>query len=187
MSMTPDEIWERMDQYATAFGRLSMAWSNLEYNMAALTERLLGTTKQNADIVYYSMNPVARKDLISALAKQNLDEALQAKIAAFLAEYDRIRVRRNDIIHSPVAWLDPADGIMRQRITKQRGVLRETVVEAPLKQVEQLAREANGLAHAVLGEITYHADFEAAFIAIKTAATTPEAPTSDTSGGVAAS
>jgi len=133
-----------MDEYAKAFGWVIMHWSRLEHALSVLVAKLAGTTETTAEIIYLPLSADSRKKLITALAQANLPAgSLQDKVLESMTRFDAARIRRNNFIHSPVAWVDPEDNTIRQRNDQQRGVLKKAISEVPLNEVRKLARDLN--------------------------------------------
>jgi hypothetical protein len=172
--LTPQEFWSLMDDYAKAFGWIAMHWSHLERNMCILLQRLAGTSRTTAEAIYLPLNADSRKKLLASLVLANIsDEPLRTRLLDFLDRFDAARVRRNNYMHSSVAWVDPQDQIMRQHRESQRGKLKKDVAEVPLAEVQLFRDELNRLGNEVLADFCFHADFAEAFAEISKSAVSP--------------
>jgi len=167
--LEPGEFWNLMDEYARAFGWVVMHWTRLEHNMMVLVEKLTGTDRTTAEAIYLPLRANARSQLIAALAKANIPEKhLQDRVLEFVTQFDSVRIQRNHLMHSPIAWVSDADSTMRQRRESQYGQVKKALAEVPLSDVRSLGATINGLGHKVLGEICFHKDFAARFEALRT-------------------
>jgi hypothetical protein len=127
-------------------GTVANSWARLEYATVPLAKVLLQTKdKKVAKIVMFAANPVARRDLISALNEASpLSPAHKQEIEDWCVEYDRLRVLRNDIVHGRWDHLTKA-GQPILRTAKSRESLKEKAEEKTIKWIMKAQSDIEAL------------------------------------------
>ena len=120
-------------------GMVSREWAFHEHIMIAMVQTLLGVSFENAQVIFFAMNPPQRRNLISALSHSNIhDETVLAEVDAYLKEYDRLKTLRNDIVHG--LWLKvPAFDWPLLHVIKSRATLIERLSRPEIEWIRETA------------------------------------------------
>lgn len=126
-------------------GIVANEWAKLEYGMVPIAEHLLKTSRENAKIIMFSMNPPQRRDFLLALAKENADsEEVYKLIKEYTDEFDALRQDRNNIVHGHwAAIIENGEPILH--LVKSRQALKETSEQKELKWIISVARRIQHL------------------------------------------
>ena len=120
-------------------GMVARAWAFHEHVMVGMVQSLLGSSFENAKVIFYAMNPPQRRDTISALSHSNIyDDTVLGEIDSYLKEYDRLKSLRNDIVHGH--WLKvPAFDWATLHVIKSRAKLTEHVSRPDIEWIRETA------------------------------------------------
>lgn len=158
MSDPPDPPkWvQTMTNVPLFVGMVANEWAKLEHAMVPLVQLLLKTSQENTKIVLFSMSPPQRRDLLSALAENNIGSGpIYESIKAYVREFERLRKLRNDIVHGHWGQLTD-EGEPMLRLAKSCGALKETLEPKETKWIIQTVNDIQKLqatTFSIIGQI----------------------------------
>lgn len=145
----PEEpAWVKtMTEVPMYVGMVANEWARLQHSMIYMTQKLLRSSSlECAKIIVFSMSPVALRDLLCALTDVSpLTEEQKEEIIAFTKEFDRIRIKRNDIVHGLWGLSDHEKGTPSLRTTKARPRLSDDLAPKDKKWIIQTINEIQSL------------------------------------------
>ncbi|MDP3674906.1 MAG: hypothetical protein Q8R44_07405 [Novosphingobium sp.] len=97
----PPEAAERLREIYASIGQFIVGWATVESLFISVFEVLLGTSNENASVVFYSIQSNRQKGrLLTALAFDNMSEAERRALATLLRRFKPITKLRNELAHS---------------------------------------------------------------------------------------
>lgn len=120
-------------------GMVAREWAFHEHMMVVIVQTLLGISFENAKVIFFSMNPPQRRDVISALSKSNVvDGKILTEVDNYLKEHDRLKVLRNDIVHGLWTKVPAFDWPLFHAI-KSRATLTEKLSRPQIEWIRETA------------------------------------------------
>ena len=146
-----------------ALGRLSRAWASLEFFWSTLAWTLMDCDQEVGQIVTRRMTFSTLLDTVLALAihRTGMDSAEVAAIRSAIDKADKVRMKRNDLVHS--TWYSDKDGegFISTKMTRKRG-LEASQRRMTVRDVLDVKAEIEEAATTLMSEVLlpYHSDGE---------------------------